>query len=79
MSTQQHETKAVWLEMTGHEMYFTMQAMLIYGGEFASAIGKALKLADPCNMGRLAAAFPDLVERYGPGSEPYKQVSGGTP
>lgn len=76
--TPQQENKTVWLEMTGREMYFTMKTMRSHGGGFASAIGEALMLADPGNMGRLAAAFPDLIERYGPGSEPYRMASGGT-
>lgn len=36
------------------------------GGSFVSTIGTALRYADPVNRQRLLAAFPDLVEKYGP-------------
>ena len=76
MTTQQKKDGAAWSEMTGSQMVFTMRAMCNYGGNFAGAIGYAFQCADANNMHRLAAAFPDLIERYGPGSEPYKKEAG---
>ena len=76
MTTQQKKDGAVWSEMTGSQWLFTLRAMRNYGGNFAVAISYAFQCADANNMHRLAAAFPDLIERYGPGSEPYKKEAG---
>jgi hypothetical protein len=40
------------------------EAMVRYGGGFASALGKALFHADAENHDRIKAAFPELWEQY---------------
>lgn len=40
-----------------------------YGGGFVQGFADCLARADTSNTARLLAAFPDLVKRYGPGSE----------
>ena len=76
MTTKQKKDGADWSEMTGSQRLFTLRAMRNYGGNFAGAICYAFQCADESKMHRLAAAFPDLIERYGPGSEPYKREAG---
>ena len=53
---------------------YTSRAMVNTGGHFASFIGKALQYADRTNRRRLLAAFPDLFEKYGPGSWSYEDA-----
>ena len=48
------------------------EAMRLYGGSFVKALGAAFTAADPTNMQRLLDAFPDYVQKYGPGSAPFK-------
>lgn len=40
------------------------EAMQTYGGSFVRHLGAALAAADPINAERLAAAFPEIIERY---------------
>jgi hypothetical protein len=35
-----------------------------FGGSFAEALGVAMVLADECNLRRIEAAFPDLMDWY---------------
>ena len=44
------------------------ETMTKYGGKFVSTMANALRYADPTNRQRILDAFPDLVQRYGPGS-----------
>ena len=46
------------------------------GGSFASRIADAALVADARNKDRLLAAFPELFEKYGPGSDFYKHLIG---
>ena len=34
------------------------------GGSFASALGLAMMRADDCNLRRIEAAFPEIINRY---------------
>ena len=45
------------------ELVTRMETM---GGSFISALGLALRYADPKNSQRLLDTFPDVVEKYGP-------------
>lgn len=40
------------------------QTMERYGGSFAQAIAAAAHCADPENLARLKAAFPELMQEY---------------
>lgn len=55
-------------QMTRQQQFDTLRNMQ-GGGHFASALSVAWMRADAGNSARLAAAFPDLVERYGAKSE----------
>ena len=35
-----------------------------HGGSFASALGRAMLHADDCNLRRIEAAFPELMNHY---------------
>lgn len=50
------------------EVFYTAVTMQRLGGHFASSIGGAMLVADSINQGRLVAAFPELMDRYGPSS-----------
>jgi hypothetical protein len=38
------------------------------GGGFVRALARAMQLADPDNLERIKAAFPEIIERYRPAS-----------
>jgi len=57
--------------MTDDEFIYTCWTMRTYGGGFAQHIGQAGHAADSYNKQRLMAAFPDLFEKFGPGSSFY--------
>jgi len=40
------------------------QAMVVYGGSFASNLGKALQNADSENQRKIKETWPELWERY---------------
>lgn len=40
------------------------EAMLVYGGSFVRALGRAARCADPVNLTRIKVAFPDLWTEY---------------
>lgn len=40
------------------------EAMILYGGSFASGLGSLFRQADEINQARLKAAFPDFWARY---------------
>lgn len=61
--------------MTHDEIVYTCMAMSRYGGSFASRIADAALVADTTNKDRLIAAFPELFEKYGPGSDFYKRMT----
>lgn len=60
--------------MKDDDKFFMLRAMHIYGGGFVSALATAWSAADSLNSARLAAAFPDLVASYGPGSMFFAEV-----
>jgi hypothetical protein len=44
--------------------YEIVNAMARYGGSFARAVAEAASRADPANLAKLKAAFPDLWDTY---------------
>lgn len=44
--------------------YEVVEAMVIYGGSFVSALGKAYQAADAQNVAKLKAAFPEYWATY---------------
>lgn len=54
--------------MNAQERYAFTQTLKHFGGSFVAALGELYQVADAHNCARLDAAFPDIVERYGPGS-----------
>lgn len=50
--------------MTHDEKMKMIEAMHIYGGSFAHAIGDAMAVADEENFQKLCTAFPELVKQY---------------
>lgn len=61
--------------MDEHEFYMFLMAARRYGGSFVSNLAVAWGAADSGNKARLAMAFPDIVEKYGPGSYFYDNVA----
>lgn len=61
--------------MTPEQRRTTLHAMVRYGNSFVSRLAEVWHVeewrADAGNAQRLAGAFPELLVRYGPGSEPY--------
>lgn len=60
-----------WATMTSEQRRITVHAMERYGGGFVARLGEAWQRADADSAARLGAAFPDLLLRYGPGSDAY--------
>jgi hypothetical protein len=60
--------------LRGDELLYTLRAMAAYGGGFANHLAAALSVADLSNSARIQLAFPELIERYGPGSDFYEAV-----
>ena len=53
--------------MTHDEKLITIRAMDAYGGSFVKALAQAWLLADEDNCRRIEAAFPEYMQKYGPG------------
>lgn len=58
-----------WNEMTSQQQWQTLDNMIMMGGGFASTLAEAWLKADSGNSAKLAAAFPELIEKYQPRSE----------
>ena len=56
------------LLLSPQELHRTWQIAHTYGGGFVSALAMAWFKADQGNKARIEAAFPHLIEEYGPGS-----------
>lgn len=57
--------------MTRDQLIYTCKAMESYGGGFASKLAGAIMAADATNTARIVMAFPELIEKYGPGTRFY--------
>lgn len=60
--------------LSDSEFFVTACAAEIYGGSFYRALGVALRHADRKNRERILAAFPEIVQSYGPGTSLYIQT-----
>lgn len=58
------------------QKYFTILAMIQFGGRFIRALATAYEAADARNTERIEKAFPEVLEFYGPGSTFYAEVGG---
>lgn len=58
---------ATWQAMSHDQRMATLRSMVNSGGSFTRRLAEAWFFADSANSRRLAAAFPELVQRYGPG------------
>ncbi len=56
----------LWQQMTDEERFDTLINMKDFGGGFAGHLAEAWLHADSYNTARLAAAFPDLIEKFQP-------------
>lgn len=56
------------LALSPQQMHRTWELAQQYGGGFVSALAVAWFKADRGNKARIEAAFPHLIEEYGPGS-----------
>lgn len=65
------QLSALWHDMTQSQKRTTALAMTAFGGVFVRLLGEAWDRAGELDSGRLAAAFPELVREYGPGSEAF--------
>ena len=54
--------------LSPQELHRTWEIAQQYGGGFVSALALAWFKADRGNKARIEAAFPHLIEEYGPGS-----------
>lgn len=59
--------------LKGDALLHTSRTMSRFGGGFAKAIADAALAADTTNAQRLQQAFPELFERFGPGSSFYAE------
>lgn len=64
-----------WTDMTPQQRSLTLPAMHRFGGRFVKNLAYAWDLADTANAEKLAAAFPDLVAKYGPQSGFFAEVA----
>lgn len=56
------------------DMRTMREAMDRFGGSFVCGFSVALMHADRENARRLLDAFPELVQRYGPGSDAFNSI-----
>ena len=61
--------------MTHDEKLITIRAMKAYGGSFVKALAETYLLADLFNSKRIEGAFPEYVQKYGPGSAMFDAMS----
>lgn len=54
--------------LTPTDMHRTFHAMECHGGGFCAALARAWYKADPGNKRRIEAAFPHLLDDFGPDS-----------
>ena len=47
-----------------------------FGGSFVRNLAELVAVADPENVARLLAAFPEYFKKYGPGSDAFATAAG---
>jgi hypothetical protein len=58
-----------------HDYCILTETMRRYGGHFCKKLADAICAANPTNKKKIIDAFPDIVEKYGPGSTFANQLS----
>lgn len=61
-----------WDTMSHDERMATLRSMSNMGGMFTRRLAEAWCYADSGNAKRLAQAFPDLLQAYGPGGSMHR-------
>lgn len=64
-----------WTDMTPDQRRATLETMCKFGGEWVRRLALAWICADAINSAKLAAAFPELLQKYGPGSGFFAEVA----
>lgn len=64
-----------WTDMTPDQRRATLETMHKFGGEWVRRLAMAWICADAINAAKLAAAFPELLQKYGPGSGFFAEVA----
>lgn len=59
--------------------YWTIEAMLKYGGSFVQALGKAAAVADRQNLMKIKITWPDYWEQYTRWGKKMEEENGGKP
>jgi hypothetical protein len=59
--------------MNFREKYNTFESMRRYGGALTRYLAQAWMVADPVNRHTLERAFPNYLQKYGPGSPFYTE------
>jgi hypothetical protein len=54
-------------QLNNDQTYRLCEVMRKYGGHFCTKFADLLSVADASNRQRLLEAFPELVDKYGPG------------
>lgn len=57
--------------LLGDELLYTLRAMAAFGGGFANHVAAALSVADSSNCERIQRALPEMMAKYGPGTDFY--------
>lgn len=65
-------TDSIFLDQS--DIYWTFQTAISSGGSFYGRLASAGLVADPFNRDRLLAAFPEMVETYGPASQLHRDI-----
>lgn len=63
-----------WDDMSEVQRHRTVQAMERFGGGFVARLSQALFVADSTNRERLTDAFPEMADKYGPGTFFYERI-----
>lgn len=62
-----------WIDMSEEQRFWTLKTMSQRGGGFVGSLADAWMRADSGNSRRLALAFPDFIQKYGPKSDWFVQ------
>ena len=62
--------------MSPIQLAITITAMRRFGGSFVRNLAELVAVADPENVARLLAAFPEYFKKYGPGSDAFATAAG---
>ena len=60
--------------MTESQTRATIRSAAHHGGSFMQKLAIAALAADPRNRSRILDAFPEMLAKYGPGSDLYSEL-----